>query len=53
ILPSMVKLPEESVIDFTRRVQQTMASALNLSPTVYTSSDKKELIKRLQISTGD
>ncbi|XP_055926616.1 lipid droplet-regulating VLDL assembly factor AUP1-like [Argiope bruennichi] len=52
ILPSMVKLPEESVNDFTRRVQQSMASALNLSPTVYTSSDKKELIKRLEMSSA-
>ncbi|KAF8785125.1 hypothetical protein HNY73_010710 [Argiope bruennichi] len=48
----MVKLPEESVNDFTRRVQQSMASALNLSPTVYTSSDKKELIKRLEMSSA-
>ncbi|GIY55972.1 lipid droplet-regulating VLDL assembly factor AUP1 homolog [Caerostris extrusa] len=52
-LPSMVKLPEESIADFSKRVQQTMASAMNLKPTVYTSSDKYELVKRIQTPTID
>lgn len=47
-LPSMVKLPGESATDFSKRVQQAMASAMNLKPTVFTSSDKKEFAKRLQ-----
>ncbi|GFT80001.1 ancient ubiquitous protein 1 homolog [Nephila pilipes] len=49
-LPSMVKLPEESASDFSKRVQQTMTTAMNLKPTVFTSSDKEELKKRLQTS---
>ncbi|GFR32789.1 ancient ubiquitous protein 1 homolog [Trichonephila clavata] len=49
-LPSMVKLPEESANDFSKRVQQTMASAMDLKPTAFTSSDKEELVKRLQTS---
>lgn len=48
----MVKQPEESVLDFSKRVQHTMAKAMGLIPTVYTSSDKFELIKQLRISTA-
>jgi len=53
VLPSMVKLPEESALDFSKRVQQTMAKAMGLIPTVYTSSDKSELIKRLRTSSSE
>ncbi|GFY56324.1 ancient ubiquitous protein 1 homolog, partial [Trichonephila inaurata madagascariensis] len=49
-LPSMVRFPEESASDFSKRVQQTMASAMDLIPTAFTSSDKEELVKRLQTS---
>lgn len=50
VLPSMVKLPEESAKDFSKRVQHTMASAMGLIPTVYTSSDKFELEKQMRTS---
>ena len=52
VLPSMVKQPEESVLDFSKRVQQTMAKTMGLVSTVYTSSDKFELIKQLKHSTA-
>lgn len=50
VLPSMVKLPEESALDFSKRVQQTMAKAMGLIPTMFTFSDKYELIKELRTS---
>lgn len=53
VLPSMAKLPEESAFDFSKRVQQAMANAMGLIPTVYTSSDKFELIKQLRISAAN
>ncbi|KAG8195452.1 hypothetical protein JTE90_002624 [Oedothorax gibbosus] len=46
-LPSMVKLPNESPQDFSVRVQAAISSALNVEPTIHTSSDKMELTKRL------
>ena len=53
VLPSMVKLPEESALDFSKRVQKTMAKAMGLVPTVYTSSDKFELVKQLRTSPAN
>lgn len=50
VLPSMVKLPEESALDFSKRVQQAMAKAMGLIPTMFTFSDKYELIKELRTS---
>lgn len=49
VLPVMLKAPEETAMDFSKRVQNTMASALCLIPTVYTCEDKFELLKRLKI----
>lgn len=50
VLPSITKQPDESAVDFSKRVQQTMAKAIGLTPTMYTSSDKFELIKQLRTS---
>ncbi|KFM82135.1 Ancient ubiquitous protein 1, partial [Stegodyphus mimosarum] len=52
ILPSIAKLPNESLEDFSKRVQQSMANGLGAAATNYTSSDKVELVKRLQITTS-
>ncbi|XP_042912478.1 lipid droplet-regulating VLDL assembly factor AUP1 homolog [Parasteatoda tepidariorum] len=50
VLPSIIKHPEESIEDYSKRIQETMAKSLESSPTIYTSSDKDELIKRLKTS---
>lgn len=44
----MVRREDESDEQFARRVQVTIAAALNLVPTNYHYKDKLELIKRLQ-----
>lgn len=49
----MAKLPEESALDFSKRVQHTMANAMGLIPTIYTSSDKFELVKQLRTSASN
>jgi hypothetical protein len=42
----MAQLEDETVQEFALRVQKTMAQALSVNATPYTSADKIELIKR-------
>lgn len=45
VLPPMAKTENETAEDFSLRVQSLMAASLLVIPTMYSSSDKAELIK--------
>lgn len=52
ILPVQQKGSDETVEDFTARIQTLMATELNVTPTKYSSADKVEFVKRHLVSTG-
>lgn len=47
VVPRQEKTPEETAEAFAERVQKQIASAINVSPTSYTASDKSKLRKTL------
>ncbi|XP_013379693.1 ancient ubiquitous protein 1 [Lingula anatina] len=53
VLPTMEAQDEESVEDFTKRVQQVMAEELGITATNFSSADKVEYAKRKLIVQPD
>lgn len=45
-LPEMSQTDDESPQEFAKRVQTAMAESLNIEPTMFTSGDKMEYVKR-------
>ena len=48
----MTQLEDETMQEFAVRVQKTMAKAMSVEPTPYTSADKIEYIKRFETTQG-